>query len=167
MSRALLKQSLSPKRLHQSYSSREKKVTSATITSDNTTKCRERILQVWNATCIVTNFGKSHFCPTIPSSSLSSTPTTADDASSSSIPLSQNTMSLLSPSLTSTSNQSIKLINPANPNLSGVRDFPYFPRGGPVPKKQPNLQAHHIMGYVSQWGGMDVGSGALYTMLLL
>ena len=40
------------------------------------------------------------------------------------------------------------LINPANPQLSGVSQFPYFPRGGPVPKKFPNKDAHHIMGYV-------------------
>jgi hypothetical protein len=26
------------------------------------------------------------------------------------------------------------LINPSNPELSGCRNFPYFPRGGPVPK---------------------------------
>ncbi|KAL3793798.1 hypothetical protein HJC23_006158, partial [Cyclotella cryptica] len=26
-------------------------------------------------------------------------------------------------------------------------------------QKSPNRTAHHIMGYVSQWGGMDVGSG--------
>ena len=40
---------------------------------------------------------------------------------------------------------------------------PYFPRGGPQPSSLPNRHAHHIMGYVSQWGGMDVGSGMLFA----
>eukprot|EP00568_Trieres_chinensis_P013803 CAMPEP_0183294958 /NCGR_PEP_ID=MMETSP0160_2-20130417/3089_1 /TAXON_ID=2839 ORGANISM="Odontella Sinensis, Strain Grunow 1884" /NCGR_SAMPLE_ID=MMETSP0160_2 /ASSEMBLY_ACC=CAM_ASM_000250 /LENGTH=132 /DNA_ID=CAMNT_0025456351 /DNA_START=36 /DNA_END=430 /DNA_ORIENTATION=- len=51
------------------------------------------------------------------------------------------------------------LVNPANPDLCGVSNFPYFPRGGPVPKRKPNVEAHHIMGYVSSWGGMEVGTG--------
>jgi O-acetyl-ADP-ribose deacetylase (regulator of RNase III) len=54
------------------------------------------------------------------------------------------------------------LINPANPQLSGVSKFPYFPRGGPVPQQQPTQYAHHIMGQVSQWGGMEVGEGMLF-----
>lgn len=54
------------------------------------------------------------------------------------------------------------LVNPANPSLSGVKKFPYFPRGGPEPKEQPKKYEHHIMGYVSQWGGMEVGSGMLF-----
>jgi hypothetical protein len=58
------------------------------------------------------------------------------------------------------------LINPANPNLSGPNAFPYFPRGGPQPKLQPHRHAHHIMGYVTQWGGMDVGSGACVQCLV-
>jgi len=40
------------------------------------------------------------------------------------------------------------LINPANPQLSGVSKFPYFPKGGPVPKTPPTKDSHHIMGYV-------------------
>ena len=55
------------------------------------------------------------------------------------------------------------LINPANPSLSGVSDFPYFPKGGPQPKKQPTKDAHHIMGFVTQWGGMDVGEGMMFS----
>lgn len=55
------------------------------------------------------------------------------------------------------------LINPANPRLSGVADFPYFPKGGPLPKKQPVKDAHHIMGYVTQWGGMEVGQGMMFA----
>jgi len=55
------------------------------------------------------------------------------------------------------------LINSSNPSLSGVKKFPYFPRGGPEPKEQPQKYEHHIMGYVSQWGGMEVGSGMLFA----
>jgi O-acetyl-ADP-ribose deacetylase (regulator of RNase III) len=54
------------------------------------------------------------------------------------------------------------LINPANPQLSGVAKFPYFPRGGPAPKEYPKKDSHHIMGYVTQWGGMEVGDGMLF-----
>jgi hypothetical protein len=56
------------------------------------------------------------------------------------------------------------LINPANPFLTGPHSFPYFPKGGPQPKDTPNRTAHHIMGYVSQWGGMDVGSGEPHSL---
>ena len=38
-----------------------------------------------------------------------------------------------------------------------------FVRGGPVPKEQPKKYEHHIMGYVSQWGGMEVGTGMLFS----
>ncbi|KAL7548208.1 hypothetical protein ACHAWF_011503 [Thalassiosira exigua] len=55
------------------------------------------------------------------------------------------------------------LVNPANPGLTGPNSFPYFPRGGPQPRLPPNRQAHHIMGYVSQWGGMDVGGGMMFA----
>jgi len=58
------------------------------------------------------------------------------------------------------------LINPSNPQLTGVANFPYFPRGGPVPKEK--LTSMHKdwqpLGFVSQWGGMEVGSGMLYPM---
>ncbi len=54
------------------------------------------------------------------------------------------------------------LINPSNPRLSGVSDFPYFPKGGPQPKTKPAKDAHHIMGYVTQWGGMEVGQGMMF-----
>lgn len=55
------------------------------------------------------------------------------------------------------------LINPANPDLSGPHKFPYFPKGGPEPKQQPQKDAHHIMGYVTQWGGMEVGGGMMFA----
>lgn len=57
------------------------------------------------------------------------------------------------------------LINPGNPQLSGVSKFPYFPKGGPVPKDYVKGSAKdwQPLGYVSNWGGMDVGSGMLYA----
>jgi O-acetyl-ADP-ribose deacetylase (regulator of RNase III) len=58
------------------------------------------------------------------------------------------------------------LINPSNPQLSGVRNFPYFPRGGPVPSEKPKSMHKdwQPLGFVSQWGGMEVGSGMLYPV---
>jgi O-acetyl-ADP-ribose deacetylase (regulator of RNase III) len=58
------------------------------------------------------------------------------------------------------------LVNPSNPQLSGVSNFPYFPRGGPVPSKQP-VTMHkdwQPLGFVSSWGGMEVGNGMLYPV---
>jgi hypothetical protein len=82
---------------------------------------RNRLVEVWKTTCIVTNFGKS----TVPVP----------------VPLPEV------PAICKVQVQA--LINPANPELSGVSKFPYFPRGGPAPKQLPNKDAHHIMGYVS------------------
>lgn len=48
-----------------------------------------------------------------------------------------------------------------------MANFPYFPRGGPVPKKPPRISAHHIMGYVTEWGGMDVGNGMLFPVSVI
>lgn len=77
--------------------------------------CPSLAVEVWDTTCIVTNF------------------------------------------------QADMLINPANPSLSGVSKFPYFPKGGPEPRQPPGKDAHHIMGYVTQWGGMEVGQGMLFA----
>jgi O-acetyl-ADP-ribose deacetylase (regulator of RNase III) len=55
------------------------------------------------------------------------------------------------------------LINSANPSLSGVSKFPYFPKGGPEPTQPAAKDAHHIMGYVTQWGGMEVGQGMMFA----
>jgi len=55
------------------------------------------------------------------------------------------------------------LLNPANPSLSGVSKFPYFPKGGPEPTTPPGKDAHPIMGYVTQWGGMEVGHGMMFA----
>ena len=58
------------------------------------------------------------------------------------------------------------LINPSNPQLCGVKNFPYFPRGGPVPHERPRSMHKdwQPLGFVSQWGGMEVGSGMLYPV---
>jgi len=53
------------------------------------------------------------------------------------------------------------LVNSSNPSLLGVKYFPYFPKGGPVPQEFPKKDAHHIMGYVTQWGGMEMKDGML------
>jgi O-acetyl-ADP-ribose deacetylase (regulator of RNase III) len=90
------------------------------------------------------------------------------------------------------------LINPGNPELSGVRNFPYFPRGGPVPhadhrhRQTSSASAStgtswfakallrtgkkivdgphrdwQPLGYVSSWGGMEVGSGMMYPVTVV
>jgi O-acetyl-ADP-ribose deacetylase (regulator of RNase III) len=58
------------------------------------------------------------------------------------------------------------LVNPSNPELSGVKNFPYFPRGGPVPKGKPSTMHTdwQPLAYVSNWGGMEVGNGMLYPI---
>ena len=99
-----------------------------------------RSVEVWTTTCIVTNFGMKRGRP------VDRGDTSNDNASRSAI---ESSCSVL--------------INPANPSLSGVSEFPYFPRGGPQPKKQPTKDAHHIMGHVTQWGGMDVGDGMMFS----
>lgn len=61
------------------------------------------------------------------------------------------------------------LINPCNPQLSGVKNFPYFPRGGPVPKD--TVKTMHAswqpLGFVSNWGGMEVGNGMMYPVSVI
>ena len=61
------------------------------------------------------------------------------------------------------------LLNPANPQLSGVSQFPYFPRGGPVPAS--DIKTMHKdwqpLGHVSSWGGMEVGSGMMYAVSVI
>jgi hypothetical protein len=58
------------------------------------------------------------------------------------------------------------LINPSNAELSGVSNFTYFPRGGPVPEKISSSMHRdwQPLGYVSNWGGMEVGNGMLYPV---
>jgi len=86
-------------------------------TTTNTTASSLLAIEVWDTTCIVTNFQDADM-----------------------------------------------LINSSNPSLSGVSKFPYFPKGGPEPSQLVgNKDAHPIMGYVSQWGGMEVGQGMLFA----
>lgn len=109
------------------------KFTLPTTKSKKTTK-RRRSIEVWTTTCIVSNFGKN-----------SNNSNDGDNAELIQHP------------------QCTILINPANPYLSGPYTFPYFPRGGPQPPQIKSYKnAHPIMGYVSQWGGMDVGAGMVF-----
>jgi O-acetyl-ADP-ribose deacetylase (regulator of RNase III) len=113
MSKALLKSSVKPKLLHRFAAP-------ATTT-------KNRAIEVWTTTCIVTNFHQN------------------DDPQHD------------KPSV---------LINPSNPQLTGVKNFPYFPKGGPVPKEKP-MSMHkdwQPLGFVSQWGGMEVGTGMLFPV---
>ena len=57
------------------------------------------------------------------------------------------------------------LINPSNPGLTGCRNFPYFPRGGPVPEAVHSMHKDwQPLGFVSTWGGMEVGTGMLFPV---
>jgi len=61
------------------------------------------------------------------------------------------------------------LINSSNEGLTGTSNFPYFPRGGPVPKL-PVTGMHkdwQPLGFVSTWGGMEVGTGMLYPVSVI
>lgn len=57
------------------------------------------------------------------------------------------------------------LINPGNPSLSGVSKFSYFPVGGPEPPPSFEIgkDSHPIMGYVTSWGGLEVGKGMSFA----
>ena len=100
---------------------------------------RRRSIEVWTTTCIVSNFGKTN---------------TQQQQQQQQQQLHKNN---------ERHPQCTILINPANPYLSGPYTFPYFPRGGPQPAEiRAYKNAHPIMGYVSQWGGMDVGSGMVF-----
>ena len=59
------------------------------------------------------------------------------------------------------------LINPSNISLTGTSGFPYFPKGGPVPQNYKNdkpTTEWQPLGYVTSWGGMDVGAGMVYPI---
>jgi O-acetyl-ADP-ribose deacetylase (regulator of RNase III) len=62
--------------------------------------------------------------------------------------------------------QSSILINPSNPELSGTSNFPYFPKGGPVPAEK--VKSMHKdwqpLGHVSYWGSMNTGDGILFPV---
>lgn len=124
---------------------------STTSSSASATNYEHRIIEVWNTTCIVSNFGK-----------LTNVGRCSDDKSNNEHS-DTTTGSRPGHEHTCRRRPGCKvLINPGNEQLSGVSRFPYFPKGGPVPKSPPDKDAHHIMGYVSQWGGMEVGSGMLF-----
>lgn len=54
------------------------------------------------------------------------------------------------------------LINPSNPQLTGVHKFEYFPKGGPEPTGPPTKHAHHIMGAVTRWGDIEIRDGMMF-----
>ena len=113
-----------------------------------------RTVQVWNTPCIVSNFGRS---TTLIHPSLSA----SASVSALLIQPGETSISASSPSLSS-SITTFVLINPTNPQLSGVKNFPYFPRGGPVPSIVTSSSHSSTSVASSQWGGMDVGSNMLY-----
>ena len=103
--------------------------------STSSGKASKRAIEVWTTTCIVTNFGKL-------------AAVNNSHGESSQLP------------------GCAVLVNPANPGLTGPNSFPYFPRGGPQPsERHDERKGWHPVGYVSQWGGMDVGNGELNTCL--
>jgi len=60
------------------------------------------------------------------------------------------------------------LVNPGNEKLVGTR-LPYFPRGGPVPEDPVDTRARTERdwlppGFVTQWGGMEVGAKLVYPI---
>jgi O-acetyl-ADP-ribose deacetylase (regulator of RNase III) len=106
-----------------------------------------RSIEIWTTPCIVTNFGhrKHPFVHTTTGCQLSEAAAAAP------------------------ANKESKwiLVNPCNAGLTGCRNFPYFPRGGPVPEESVSSAVHRDwqpLGYVSQWGGMNVGDGMMYAV---
>jgi O-acetyl-ADP-ribose deacetylase (regulator of RNase III) len=101
-----------------------------------------RAIEIWTTPCIVTNFGhRKH-------------------------PFVHSTCK---PEAVVGANKEAKwiLVNPCNAGLTGCRNFPYFPRGGPVPQESVSSAVHRDwqpLGYVSQWGGMNVGDGMMYAV---
>ena len=125
------------------------------VAAQNAHNKQRRSVEIWTTTCIVTNFGRMQKAERVGRQKgvqqqqrqqriFDSTSNDGDDGRS------------------GRPNCSV-LINPANPDLSGPHKFPYFPKGGPEPKQQPQKDAHHIMGYVTQWGGMEVGGGMMFS----
>jgi O-acetyl-ADP-ribose deacetylase (regulator of RNase III) len=119
------------------------KTTTATVTNGNTvnrgsgTDYHCRSVEIWTTTCIVTNFGRKV---------LSCNP---------------------QQQLNDKQSQQWILINPCNSGLTGCKLFPYFPKGGPLPKQKVESTTHRDwqpLGYVTQWGGMEVGTGMLYPI---
>ena len=99
-----------------------------------------RSVEIWTTTCIVTNFGRSQL--------------------SDSQQLQQHDSNDIYPPRWT-------LINPCNSGLTGCKAFPYFPKGGPVPEQKIESATHRDwqpLGYVTQWGGMEVGTGMLYPI---
>jgi hypothetical protein len=121
---------------------------------------RRRIVEIWTTTCIVSNFGKSTRRSTTNTASSTTTTTALASINHKQISTSnRGDTAAVSPACTI-------LVNPANSALSNVKRFTYFPRGGPVPTT--NVTSMHKdwqpLGYVSSWGGMEVGDGMVYPI---
>jgi O-acetyl-ADP-ribose deacetylase (regulator of RNase III) len=117
---------------------------SASATPSGSRNNNRRTVQIWHTPCIVTSFSDDA------SAAVSSTTTTTTPAVISSMPRMKR-----------------YLVNPSNPELTGCRRFPYFPRGGPVPAQPVSSTVHRDwqpLGHVSTWGGMEVGTGMLYPV---
>jgi Macro domain len=135
---------------------------------------QQRSVEIWMTNCIVTNFGR-HIIPEF--NKAKQHPPRSDEHrhtdrnTDRSLPDHRQASPPLppppSPPLQRHRNTSQKwiLINPCNPDLTGCSRFPYFPKGGPVPKQRVESTTHRDwqpLGYVTQWGGMEVGHGMLY-----
>jgi O-acetyl-ADP-ribose deacetylase (regulator of RNase III) len=102
-----------------------------------------RAIEIWTTPCIVTNFGRRKH-PFVHTTCQPEAAAAAPNKKSQWI-----------------------LVNPCNAGLTGCRNFPYFPRGGPVPQESVSSAVHRDwqpLGYVSQWGGMNVGDGMMYAV---
>ncbi|OEU06485.1 hypothetical protein FRACYDRAFT_254505 [Fragilariopsis cylindrus CCMP1102] len=105
------------------------------------------------------------------SSSISSLPTSSSISSSEIIMTNQKKKNLQQQQQQHHSRSIEVWDTTCNPSLSGVSQFSYFPVGGPEPYIDTNNKdhdntskdSHPIMGYVTQWGGMDVGNGMMFA----
>ena len=105
----------------------------------------QRSVEIWTTTCIVTNFGR----------------TILSDSQHTDDPHHRHHQQQHHQQ----HQHCWVLVNPCNSGLTGCRLFPYFPKGGPVPPHKVDSPTHRDwqpLGYVTQWGGMEVGTGMLY-----
>jgi O-acetyl-ADP-ribose deacetylase (regulator of RNase III) len=120
--------------------------TTTTVSDDNRTI--QRSIEIWTTTCIVTNFTQ-HLSQ-------------------------QDQYRIGTCNKNNKNNNNTKqrwiLINPSNSQLTGCKLFPYFPKGGPIPDQPIQSSVHRDwqpLGYVTQWGGMEVGTGMLYPISVI
>lgn len=107
-------------------------------------------IEVWTTSCIVLNFGKRI------TMERKQNHHNDNDTAAAGPPA----------AVPSTATQTI-LLNPANPQLSGVSNFSYFPRGGPVPSQQPSRHPHAGLAFSSHWGGISTSRGMLLPLSVI